>query len=165
MGCRQWSWHQVQQRADPQDDLHPSQIRDSTDTTSRRTGQDIPDAGTEPRISPEGHHGRESRRRKDAMIELDETGVLQGIAPVEIRAVGRTAVEGIEKFGLRWGETVAHVWELVVDEAGIEAGDECAREDGGEDEESEGGDTTAEGANVWTAEFVGDEFESGCGVA
>lgn len=99
------------------------------------------------------------------MIELNEARVLEGIAPVEIGAVGRAAVEGIEEFGFRWGEAVAHVWELVVDEAGVKPGDEGAGEDGREDEESEGGDATAEGAYVWVAEFVGDEFEGGCWVA
>ena len=99
------------------------------------------------------------------MIELDEARVLERIAPVDIRAVGRAAVEGIEEFGFRRGEAVAHVWELVVDEAGVETGDEGAGEDGSEDEESEGGDATPEGTYNWVAEFTGDEFESGCGIA
>lgn len=95
------------------------------------------------------------------MIELNEARVLEGIAPVEIGAVGRATIKRIKEFGFRRGEAVAHVRELVVDEAGVKPGDESAGEDGGENEERERGDATAEGTDGWVAEFVGDESESG----
>ena len=91
------------------------------------------------------------------MVELDEARILEGVAPDEVRSIWGTAVEGIEEFGFGWGESVAHVWELVVDEACVEACDECAGEDGREDEESEGGDGAAERTEGWMVEFIGDE--------
>ena len=90
------------------------------------------------------------------MVQLHETRVLARIAPDQIRAragvgggvgagVGPLArVEGVEQLAPRRRQAEAHVGEFVVDEAGVEAGDQSAGHGGGEDEAGEGEDGQAE---------------------
>ena len=79
------------------------------------------------------------------MVELDGAGVLEHVAPPEIRAVGLTRIVVVPELGGRRREAKAHHGELVVDEACIETGNESAGERGGEDEDGEAGDGAAEG--------------------
>lgn len=85
-------------------------------------------------ISEKGQDGAEGRDGQDSVIELDETGVLQHVAPPEVGVILLAGVELVPQ--LRLGRRVAktHLGELVVDEAGIEAGDQGARHGSEEDE-------------------------------
>ena len=80
------------------------------------------------------------------MIKLDENGVLEHVAPPQIGLVGHMAVEGVKHLTLWWEDVLAHPGEVVVDQAGVEAGNERAGHGRGEDQSGQGGSHDAEGA-------------------
>lgn len=108
----------------------------------------MPYGAREPTVQEEGVDGDEGARSKDAVVELYERRVLKHVAPQEVcllRVYRLARVEGREELGLGWCEAKAHVRELVVDEAGVEAGDKSARECGNRDETGREGCAEAEG--------------------
>lgn len=96
-------------------------------------GEDLSGA----RISPEGQDGAESCDGQDPVIKLDETGVFKHVAPPKVRTIFLARVEFVEQLGLGRSIAKTHLRELVIDEAGIEAGDQRT---GHGSEEDEAGD-------------------------
>lgn len=76
------------------------------------------------RISPKGQDGTESCDGQDSVVELDETGILKHVAPPEVGAIFFARVEFVQQFGLGGSVAKTHFGELVVDETGIETGDQ-----------------------------------------
>lgn len=98
------------------------------------------------------------------MVQLRERRVLERVAPPQVRMRGWGArVERTEELGARRREAGAHARELVVDEAGVEACDKGAGEDGGADEGCDEGCGDAEGPEVGGAE-AREEFEGAVGL-
>lgn len=120
-------------------------MRDAGHALLDVTGKDGAELG-EAGVGGERNDGGEGGDGEAAVVELDERGVLEHVAPPQVRLVGRVAVEGVEELLLRRRQAQAHPRELVVDQAGVEAGDERAGHGGDEDEGSEGGDVALEGA-------------------
>ena len=73
------------------------------------------------------------------MVQLHQRRVLQRVAPRQVAVIRRVAVEGVEQFGARRSKADAHVRELVVDQAGVQAGDQRAAHGRREDERRQGG--------------------------
>lgn len=96
-------------------------------------------------VGEEGEDGAEGGDGEDAVVELDEAGVLEHVAPPEVGAVLLAGVELVPELGLGRGEAEAHLGEFVVDEAGVEASDEAARHCGQEDEAGDAEDGAPEG--------------------
>lgn len=86
------------------------------------------------------------------MVELRGGRVLEHVAPPEIGAVGAVRVEGVQHLAAGRDEAVAHAREFVVDEAGVEAGDEAAGHGGEEDHCGNDADRSAEEAQVGVGE-------------
>ena len=126
MGARERQRYEVYECADPEHDLQPDESHDAMDAALRGRGEQLAQRRAEARVGPEGVDGDEGRGGEDAVVELDERRVLERVAPPEVGIVGRVGVKGGEELGFGWCEAEAHVWEFIVDEAGVEAGDETA---------------------------------------
>lgn len=70
------------------------------------------------------------------MVHLDGARVLEHVAPPEVGAVVLAGVEVVPELGAGGRQADAHHGELVVNEAGVEAGDEAAGHGSEEDEAS-----------------------------
>jgi hypothetical protein len=144
MGGRQPGRHHVDKCADAEGDLQADEVDHTPDALLSVLGDGAADALGEAGVGQERHDGGEGGGCKDAVVELDERGVLERVAPVEIGVVGDVAVPGVEELLLGGCETETHPGELVVDQAGVETGDKGAGHGGGEDEEGEADDGAAE---------------------
>lgn len=96
----------------------------------RERGGDLAGAG----VCEEGQDSAKGRDGHDSVVELDEAGVLEHVAPPQIRAVFLAGVELVPQLSLWRGEAEAHLGELVVDEAGVETGNQATRHGSEEDE-------------------------------
>lgn len=121
-------------------------MNDAEHSLLRVLGQHGAHAWREAAVPPERDDGCESRGGEDAVVELDEDGVLEHVAPPQVGLVWDVAVEGIEHLALGRQDALAHPGEVVVDHSCVEAGDEGAGHGGGEDEGAEGGCEAAEGS-------------------
>lgn len=97
-------------------------------------GSDLSSAG----VCEEGEDSAKGRDGHDSVVELDGAGVFEHVAPPQVRAVFLAGVELVPQLRLGRGETEAHLGEFVVDEAGVETGDQAT---GHGSEEDETGDT------------------------
>lgn len=98
------------------------------------------------RVSPEGQDGTEGCDGQDSVIELDETGVFKHVAPPEVGAILLARVEFVEQLGLGRSVAKTHLGELVVDETGIETGDQGAGHGSEEDETGDAKDRASKSA-------------------
>lgn len=144
MGGRQPGRHHVDEGADAEGDLQADEVDHAPDALLGVLGDGAADALGEAGVGQEGHDGGESGGCEDAVVELDERGVLERVAPVEIGVVGDVAVPGVEELLLGGCEAEAHPGELVVDQASVETSDKGAGHGSGEDEECEADDGAAE---------------------
>ena len=69
--------------------------------------------------------GESKAAYKATVIKLHSNGVLQDVAPPQIRFVLLLGIRWVEEFILWWAEPSAHQGELVVHETRIETRDEC----------------------------------------
>lgn len=140
----QWRWNEVDQCADSKRDLKSDKVNQSPHTLPCVFGQQCPHSRIVSCVSPQGKDGSESGRGKDSVVKLNQRWILKHVTPPEVRVVRNVTVESVEQFLLRRGKTQTHVWELVVDQTGVQTGNERARHGSNEDKDGECSDTTTE---------------------
>lgn len=111
------------------------------------------DLRAQPRVCKEREDEGEGCGCEDAVVKLRGDWVLEHVAPPEIGAVWAMRVEGAQYLRARRDEASSHTRELVVDEAGIEAGNEATGHGGEEDHCGNNPDRNAEKAQVGMREF------------
>lgn len=162
VGGGQVDGDEPEEGADPEGCLHDHEVDEAGGALSDVVGEgglDAAGAG----VGEEGEGGAEGGGGEDAVVELDEAGVLEHVAPPEVGVVLLAAVELVPELGLGRGQAETHHGELVVDETGVETGDETARHACEEDEASHAEDRAAEGLQGWVLNSL-DNLHSGLGV-
>lgn len=142
MGSSQGNGNHVDEGADTESNLQRDEVEKTGDalaSSGREGGLDLARAtvGNQGADSSEGGHGQ------DTVVKLDERGVLEHVAPDQVRAILVAGVELVQKLGLGGGEAVAHHRELIVNETSVETSNQSAGKNSGEDQNSEGSDGTA----------------------
>lgn len=145
MGGGQRCGDEVPQCADAERNLDRDEVNDTEHTLLCVLRQRVAHTWREAGVCPQRHDSSEGCGGQDTVVELDEDGVLEHVAPPQIRLVGHVAVEGIEHLALGWEDVLAHPGEIVVDQAGVEAGNERAGHGRGEDQGGQGSGHDTEG--------------------
>ncbi len=143
VGSSQRNRHHVDERGDTQGDLHGDEMHETKGALSgvgRQGGTDTAPAG----VDKEGKNGTERAHSENAVIHLYGAGVLKHVAPPQVGLVLATRVKLVPELRGRWREAQAHLGKLVVDEAGIETGDQSTRHGGDEDESGDAENRAAE---------------------
>ena len=133
----------VDQSADTQSYLQRNEVDKASHTLAHILGHGVLNPAS-PRVGEQAKHGGESGHGQNAMVQLDERGVLKHVAPPEVRMVSLAAVEGIEELRLGRHVALAHLGELVVDETGIKTSDQGAGKNGGKNKAGKEEDRTTE---------------------
>jgi hypothetical protein len=131
-------------------------VDDTEHSLLRVLGQHGAHAWREAAVAPERDDGGEGCGGEDAVVELNEDGVLEHVAPPQVGLVWDVAVEGVEHLALGREDALAHPGEVVVNQTGVETSDQGAGHGGCEDESAESGCEAAEGSECGRLE----SFES-----
>lgn len=143
VGSGQGNGNHVDEGADAESNLQRNEMEEAGDSLFRSRGKDGLDLARAA-VGNQSADGSEGGDGQDTVVKLDKRGVLEHVAPDQIRTVLVARVELVQELGLGGSQAVAHHRELVVNETGVETSNEGARENSGEDEHGEGSNGTAE---------------------
>lgn len=155
MGGSQRDGDHIDERANTEGHLQRHQVHHAQHALPGVLGQRGGNAAR-PRVGEEGEDGAEGGGGEDAVVELDQARVLEHVAPPQVGRVFLARVELVPELGPGRRQAQAHLGELVVDEPGVEPGDEGARQDGGEDKDGKGRNGAAEGGDGGALEGGGE---------
>lgn len=130
---RQVCGNHVDEGGDTEGGLHGDEVDEACSALLCVLGEhggDFSGAG----VCEEGQDCAKGRDGHDSVVELHGAGVLEHVAPPQVRVVFLAGVELVPQLRLWRGEAETHLGEFVVDEAGVETGNQATRHGSKEDE-------------------------------